>query len=148
MPLLDVPLVRQVESHDCGTAAAAMVLKFHRRKVPDLAAAGWPSPIDGTDPRVVEAILRNAGLGVVSGELHESMLAFHVRQGRPVACLIQHNGCGHWVVVVDVAYRRPVQLNCPAEGRRKVRLADFLASWVDVCRDGTRYHQWGVVAWK
>ncbi len=147
MPLLDVPLVRQVGPFDCGTAAADMVLRYYRQRMPDLTAAGWPSPIDGTDPRVVEAILRNAGLGVVSGEMDWVDLRHHTGLGRPVACLIQHNGCGHWVVVRGAAYGK-VHCLCPAEGEIVLSWSQFDRLWVDVCRDGTRYHQWGVVAWK
>lgn len=143
--ILDVPFIEQRESYDCGAAAAAAVLRFWRWPLPSL--HGWPNSVDGTDPRILEAVLRGAGLGVQSGEGELCDLAHHTRQGRPVICLVQHNGCGHWVVCKGVA-RGHVYLMCPASGDRRVKAAEFAGLWCDTCRDGTRYHHWLIAAWR
>jgi ABC-type bacteriocin/lantibiotic exporter with double-glycine peptidase domain len=142
--ILDVPVVLQTSGYDCGTAAARAVFRFHGRQLPDLSALGVPSPIDGTDPRVLEAVCRRAGFGVESGESRLDTLRHHVREGRPAQVLVQRDGCGHWAVVCGVARGR-VHLMDPSSGPAVLPVAQFEASWRDVCRDGTLYYRWAVV---
>lgn len=142
--ILEVPAVRQKKDYDCGTAAARAVFRFHGKSFPDLSELGVPSPIDGTDPRVLEAIIRRAGLGVESGESRVATLRHHTREGRPALVLIQDHGGGHWAVVCGVERGR-VHLMDPSVGPRAIPVAEFEAAWLDVCRDGTLYHCWAVV---
>lgn len=141
--ILDIPVRLQRAQHDCGDAVARAVLRKWRRPMPDLSAAGWPSLVDGTDPRVLEALFRAAGLPVVSGEMTVEDLRHHARQGRPVVCLVSRNGTGHYIVSKGVRYRR-VHAMCPADGSVDFGVDDFEQCWRDVCRDGTVMTNWGI----
>jgi hypothetical protein len=55
------------------------------------------TPIDGTDPRALESFFRRLGIPAQSGEMDWRDLAYHTARGRPVAALVQLDGCGHWV---------------------------------------------------
>jgi hypothetical protein len=73
------------------------------------------TPIDGTDPRALESFFRRLGIPAQSGEMDWRDLAYHTARGRPVAALVQLDGCGHWVAVWRATSRR-VSWHCP--GRR------------------------------
>lgn len=104
------------------------------------------SPIDGTDPRAVEIALRAHDLRVTSGSATFDDLR-HWTQNRAVLCLIQCDGVGHWVAVARATHRR-VSYQCPSEGPKLEKRADWMARWRDVDRLGAVYHQWSICAWR
>jgi ABC-type bacteriocin/lantibiotic exporter with double-glycine peptidase domain len=91
--------------------------------------------------------LRQHDLGVVAGEMHGDDLAYLTGRGCPVACLVQCDGVGHWVVVCH-ADGRQVRYQDPATGPQSVGWSQWLAGWRDVDRLGAVYRQWGVAAWR
>lgn len=142
--ILPVPIVIQTAEYDCGTTAAKAVFRYYNRRLPDLEKVGVPCPIDGTDPRTMESLIRRAGFGVEAGETRISTLRHHTREGRPAIALVQKDGVGHWVVVCGVERGR-VHLMDPYVGQASERVNVFEARWRDVCRDGSPYFQWALV---
>jgi ABC-type bacteriocin/lantibiotic exporter with double-glycine peptidase domain len=112
-----------------------------------LSAAGWPNQIDGTDPRVLEALFRKTGLGVVAGEMTVGMVRHLIGEGWPVVTLVRQGGVGHYVVVCGVNRGR-VYLMDPDGGERTETVKEFVDRWRagDVCRTGFAYFQWGIAA--
>lgn len=84
---------------------------------------------------------------MLSGEFHGDDLAYLTGRGAPVACLVQSEGVGHWVVVSS-ADGRVVRYQDPAEGPKVLPWPAWLARWRDVDRLGAIYRQWGVAAWR
>ncbi len=145
------PVRRQRRDHDCGEAVARARFAFFGRPFPDLKAAGWPSPIDGTDPRVLESLYRAGGLKVVSGEMSLAILEALLDAGVAVDCLVRVDGggywVGHWVTAVRIDdVRDRVRLMDPSVGWRWEGVESFLGSWQDVNRSGAVYDRWGVAA--
>lgn len=145
--MLTLPVVRQSRKYDCGAACAKSVLGYWECRYPRLSAAGWPNQIDGTDPRVLEALFRKTGLGVVAGEMTVSVVRHLTGLGWPVVALVRQNGVGHYVVVRGVS-RGKVFLMDPDGGEQTERVAAFVERWRagDVCRTGFSYQQWGIAA--
>lgn len=124
-----------------------MLRGVRKRPRPDLQQILGTSAHDGTDPRQLETVLRQHGLGVLSGEMHGDDLAYLTGRGCPVACLVQSEGVGHWVVVCS-ADGRVVRFQDPAAGPKALPWPQWLATWRDVDRLGAIYRQWGVAAWR
>jgi len=143
MPALAVPYRAQNSAYDCGEAVARMVLAFHGRQWPRNRFPGWPCPVDGTDPRTLESFFRGNCFRVQSGEMQLADLRHHTRAGRPVACLVQCGGVGHWVCVNGVIGRM-IQVLDPASGPRVTSGGGFVSIWSDLARDGTTYQGWGI----
>lgn len=147
--MLAVPPTKQSRSFDCGAACAKAVLAYWELRYPRLSAAGWPSPIDGTDPRVIEALLRKSGLMVQSGEMTMTVVRHHLKNLWPVVCLVREDGgAGHYVVVTGVR-RGVVWFMDPSDGEiEREPLGEFVGRWRagDVCRTGSTYRQWGIAA--
>ena len=139
--LLELPIVLQSEAYDCGRAAFLCVMRYHGIKVPQVDIP-QPCSIDGTDPRILEAIFRRHLL-VASGEMTVADLRFHASQNRPVLLLIEVGLIGHWVVSAGVA-RRKVRVMDPASGIRGIPESELDSHWRDICRDGSHYRRWGI----
>jgi predicted double-glycine peptidase len=143
------PDVRQSLPYDCGPAAVRAALFAGGTRpadVPeaiDMIAELGTTPEDGTDPRAVEGYLRRRGLPVVSGTMTTADLAHFTRTGRPVICLVTRHFVGHYVCAWKVA-RGVVHYHDPADGPRKMRAAEFAASWRDWCRSGLVYERFGL----
>ena len=142
--MIKLPKVLQKKGHDCGLAAATCVGRYYGRKLrtPD----GWPCPIDGTDPRILEPYFRANGFGVQSGEMVIEDLVHHTRAQRPVLALVQSHGVGHWVVVSGVS-AAGVHFMDPATGLSVEPSGGFWSRWSDVCRDGSSFRGWGIAVW-
>jgi ABC-type bacteriocin/lantibiotic exporter with double-glycine peptidase domain len=146
--MLALPDVRQRFDYDCGAAATKTVLSFYGLKTNTYVLAPLATnPIDGTDPRAIEATLRRSGLKVISGEMDLDDLKHHTKLGRPVICLIQLENVGHYVVVGSVKFNQ-VHFNDPTNGPSKNNLTKFKDRWKDVDRLNTTYHQFGIAAWR
>lgn len=139
--MLALPPVLQRDGHDCGLAAVRCVAAYHGYAVRK--PVGWPCQIDGTDPRILEPYLRANGYGVQSGEMEVGDLRHHAKKGRPVLCLVQRGGVGHWVVSAGVGRNRVYYMD-PASGQASEPVAGFWGRWRDVCRDGTNFRGWGI----
>lgn len=144
---MQLPDLRQKDGHSCGAiatriAAQALGVRYGN----DIAERLLTTDTDGTDPRNIESFLRSDGFGVTSGNMCVADLKFHVRQGRPVICLIT-DGCGHYVVVGEVSRGR-VRFADPVNGLRSTKVEDFVESWWDVSYLGAAYHQWGLAVWR
>jgi ABC-type bacteriocin/lantibiotic exporter with double-glycine peptidase domain len=126
------------------TAAACLELAGVSLRFATAAARLLPTtPIDGADPRSLESLFRRAGFPAQSGEMDWRDLAYHTSRGRPVACLVQLEGCGHWVAVWRASSRR-VSWHCPEYGPRSATPAEFRRGWWDWSRDGVDYRCFGV----
>jgi len=145
--MLEVPEVKQSRSYDCGAACAKAVLSYWEKRYPRLSEAGWPSPIDGTDPRVLETLLRKSKLQVVAGEFTVPLVRHCLKSLWPVICLVRADGVGHYVVVTGVARGRVYCMD-PEVGHTSKPLAEFVRRWQasDVCRSGSPYWQWAIGA--
>jgi hypothetical protein len=133
----------QLSDFDCGRAAVEAVLQFY--SLPDRVPVR-PDPVNGMSPDVVEAVLRSAGLRVLSGSLTLPDLAHLTATGRPVLCLTQLDGVGHWVVAAGVTSRR-VRFHCPARGPASRTLGEWRRLWWDTARNGVRLDAHGVCGW-
>lgn len=102
------------------------------------------NPMDGVDPRTMEAFFRSLGWPVQSGNMTHEDLRFHCSLNRPVVCLVTYDGYGHWVVVYDVT-PRVVRFFCPVVGCVKASSNKFAATWVDTDRGGVKFTGFGVV---
>lgn len=138
-----VPECLQTSGFDCGSACFRAVCAYWETRAS--LGHGWPNPIDGTDPRVIEAAFRRAGLGVLSGEMDTEALRHLTNRGRPVVCLIRSENSGHWVVACKVTRTR-VYLMDPEKGHTHLPLGLFDAAWsaADTDRGGTVYRRWGI----
>lgn len=143
MPLVDFEGVPQTSDHTCGDCLARTILRYWGRP------AGRPlsTPYDGTDPRSLEAVLRLAKLSVLSGHMDLELVGHLTGRGRPVGCLVQREGVGHWVCVRGVLRRR-VYFFDPLDGDASEPAAAFRARWSDADRFGVRYDCFGVSAWE
>lgn len=139
-----LPDIRQSKNYDCGDTALRIVCQFHKWRLP---LSLTSNPIDGTDPRTIEATFRQTTARVVSGEMNLAMLDHFTRSGWPTIVLIQHDGVGHYVVAESVS-RGSVRYQCPSRGPCKETYRKFLTAWNDVDRYGTIYRSWGLVAWE
>jgi ABC-type bacteriocin/lantibiotic exporter with double-glycine peptidase domain len=137
-----VPLVLQSADHDCGEAAYACLVRYWEGRGRRVRA----HPLHGTHPDQLEPALRDAGFGVLSGEMDVQSLQDFTGRGWPAACLIQREGVGHWVVCHDVR-RGGVFLMDPADGFIRLREAEFVSRWRDSDRRNTPYVQFGIVPW-
>lgn len=145
--MLVLPDMRQRFDYDCGAAATKTVLCYYGLKTGTYTLAPLATnPIDGTDPRAIEATLRRSGLKVISGEMDLEDLKHHIKLGRPVICIIQLDNVGHYVVVGSIKFGQ-VHFNDPINGPSKNNLATFKERWRDVDRLNTIYHQFGIAAW-
>jgi ABC-type bacteriocin/lantibiotic exporter with double-glycine peptidase domain len=145
--MLALPDVRQRFDYDCGAAATKTVLSYFGMKTNTYILAPLATnPIDGTDPRAIEATLRRSGLKVISGEMNLEDLQHHTKLGRPVICLIQLDHVGHYVVVGSVKFGQ-VHFNDPTNGPSKNSSKKFVERWKDIDRLNTIYTQFGIAAW-
>lgn len=143
MALLKLPKVKQRAPYDCGEAAARCAFAYFNLEYPDLTAAGWPNPIDGLDPRVLEAVFRVAGLNVQAGEMTLEDLKHHAANDRPVLALIRLGKDGHWVVSRGVSRNR-VYVMDPAGVAGAYSSAEWHERWRDICRGGHVFYQFGI----
>lgn len=138
--ILELPDIRQIADYDCGQAASEIVLAHlgytFGLKIPI-------TSIDGADPRTIESAFRQMGLPVISGQMDPGLLRYFADTGRPVICLIQHNGVGHYVVSAGVL-RGSIHYQCPVEGLLTVKINEFLDIWHDTDRFGTNFTCFGI----
>jgi hypothetical protein len=139
MPI-ELPDIRQDTGSDCGKAVATCVWELRgvkKRPIP------W-TPLDGTAPDTLEAVLWQSGLSLQSGCMDIGDLKYHTSKGRPVICLLTEAGVtGHWVVVSGVRYRQ-VHFHCPIDGPSFEPIVDFERRWLDQTRRGEVYVRWGI----
>lgn len=141
--MIELMDLRQQTDYDCGVVCCQIVWEFFglpRRRVP-------ASQIDGTDPRTIEAALRQAGLPVLSGEMALSDLSHFARTSRPVIVLAKSTSTpetGHYMVCRGQRDRR-LHFQCPTRGPVVEMPSRFERRWHDVDRLGTRYSRWGIV---
>lgn len=142
--VIELPDLRQKNGWSCGPVAAAVVLQLFARPIPRQFPSS--SPIDGTDPLALVPVFRRAGLHVLAGEMSAQDLRDQCKQGRPVVCLTQHAGQGHYVVVAGVERNR-VYYQCPNDGPVSKPIGEFLRDWWDTGRDA-KYSQFGISVWE
>jgi predicted double-glycine peptidase len=66
--------------------------------------------------------------------------------GTPVACLVQSEGTGHWVVVRGVV-RGKVYFMDPDCGLSAMPLPKWESVWIDSDRRGTVFRRHGLAVW-
>lgn len=133
---LSVPDIKQGNSHSCGPTVFRCLAEFWgvKGRVP------ISTPLDGSHPASIVAAFRKAGLRCLAGEADIAVLTSLLKLGRPVICLVQRGGDGHYVVVTGCARGR-VHLHDPIDGARSERVDEFVANWADVDVFGTAYHR-------
>lgn len=140
--MLTIPDVRQVADWDCGAACVAALFRFY-----GLPPAAWvgklANPIQGMSPDTAEALLRAAGLAVLSGSMTLPDLTYLTRSGRPVMTPIQSERTGHWVIVRGVSRGR-VHFHCPTDGPRRLPALAWVDRWHDTTRFGVAYVRYGI----
>jgi hypothetical protein len=140
MPPLTLRDARQTSEWTCGRAVLETVWDFfgvRSRPVPS-------TPLDGTSPDTIEALLWQSGLSLQSGSMDIADLKYHTGRGRPVVCCVTEAGAvGHWVCVSGVQYRT-VFYQCPDDGPSREPIASFEGRWTDQTRRGVSYVRWGI----
>jgi predicted double-glycine peptidase len=140
-PLLSVPFIRQ-EREGCGSAAAAMVMRYWL-------AQGARLNEDAADPDVIQKQLyRREAQGIYGSAMREYFeqngfsayvidagtadLEHHLRRGRPlIVCLQARDGPLHYVVVVGVDRdREEVVVHDPGRGSAiRQKASEFQKAW-------------------
>jgi ABC-type bacteriocin/lantibiotic exporter with double-glycine peptidase domain len=139
--MIPLPDLRQTREHDCGAVAVRIALRAIKKRPPaDLETLLGTSPIDGTDPRSMESLLRSLGLWVASGSFTLADL-HHITTTRPAICLVTRANIGHYVTVGGIV-SGTVHYQCPSEGPCRSGTRSWMKSWRDVDRLGATYHQW------
>lgn len=136
-----IPDIRQKDNFGCGEKVALSLLKFWGR-APKIFSMSHE--LDGTHPATVVAILRTAGLKVLSGEANIEIVKALTKAGFPVIVLIQYDGDGHYVIVGDVK-RGKVEYQCPINGPSKETIEKFEKEWHDVDMWGAHYRRFIIV---
>lgn len=138
--MIVLPDIRQTNDHSCGMAAVMAVCYYWGvADPPDLA-----NPVQGMGPDTVEALLRSAGLQVLSGTFTIHDLRYLTRD-RPVICPTQYEG-GHWVTVRGIT--QWVYYQDPLYGPRHTGKTEWMAAWDDRGRLGHSYKHWGICGYK
>jgi ABC-type bacteriocin/lantibiotic exporter with double-glycine peptidase domain len=139
--------MRQKEEYDCGIVAVKILLRaLGKRLTTEGLISLSASPMDGTDPRAIESLLRKLGLHVLSGEMTWNDLIY-CTQTRPVICLITLDNVGHWVVASGIKDGR-MHYQDPSEGPCSLGKKKWHDVWRDIDRLGAVYRQWGIAAWR
>lgn len=139
--LLQLADIRQTSPHDCGPTAFRIVCDYFSIAPPAPASCD----LTGLPPDYLESHLRRAGLRVQFGEMTVEDLRHHTEQNRPVICLVNVGGEGHYVVSRGVSRNR-VYVQCPLKGRVDYSRRAFVSAWRDVSRLGGEYSQFGIAA--
>lgn len=139
--IADYPVVMQGHDYDCGSAALDGVFRHFgvRTRATLLRLV---NDQDGLHPATLEALLRQTGLKVQSGQMTLDDLRHHTKSGRPVLCPIDLFG-GHWVTVVGTA-RGKVHYVCPVGGELKSSYGWWASKWCDSTRAGHTFDHWGI----
>lgn len=138
--ILDLPDIRQRTGWDCGRAAVDCVVQFVFGERADLRKL-MTTPMDGTDPRNIESMLRMLGCDVLSGEMDVTDLKYHISRNRPVIAAVKN----HYVVVKGVGRGR-VHYQDPTQGPVKATIDDFVGWWKETDRLGVVYRCFGIAA--
>lgn len=139
MRLLDLHDHRQVSAHDCGPTAFRIVCDYFGKAPP----APVSCTIMGLGPDYLESHLRMAGFAVQFGSMTIADLRHHQEQDRPVICLVNYDGEGHYIVSRGVSRGR-VYFICPTKGSLWLPVLDFQMIWTDVHRLGPTLQQFGI----
>lgn len=138
LPLLDI---RQKDGFGCGRVMLESFHTFWERPLrPALVALS--NSIQGLGPDTLDAALRASGFDVLSGSMTVPILKGLVNEGYPVACLIQFEDVGHWVMVGQISRGR-VRYYCPVRGLVAEPVPQWNANWHDCHLLGGEYRRWG-----
>lgn len=140
--MLTIDPVMQKFEYDCGAACVDAVIKFYGIRT-CVGVLTLSNHIQGTSPDTIEALLRRAGLKVISGTMTTADLKHMTTTGRPVICPITTPEGGHYVVVRGVG-RGKVWYHCPSDGPKSMKISDWEANWNDTSRSGHEYDKWGI----
>ncbi len=154
--LLEMPMMMQSGSYDCGACAAHMVAEFfgvgNGRTEADYITELGTTTADGTEPEAIVDLLNDAGLVTTSGN---GMTLDNLRDcfmdGKPVIASIQSTDApvggssgGHYVVVCGVGLGQ-VFFNDPATGECEMLTEEeFDARWHDIEADGVTSDHFGI----
>jgi ABC-type bacteriocin/lantibiotic exporter with double-glycine peptidase domain len=135
---------QQKTDYDCGSTVLRIVCDYYEIPTKSIKS----DAIYGIHPFELEPAFRRLGLKVTSGEMDVEDLKYHTSKGRPVICLVQCEGMGHWVVCYNVS-RGFVRLCDPAEDKKtKFAINNFNDIWHDNDRNGTIFRGYGLVVFK
>jgi len=141
---MNLPDFRQEGNWDCGRVVFRILCR-HWQTEPDAKLASLANPVVGLAPDSLWSALITQGFRVLMGSLTVDLLRDLTKRGIPVACLIQMDGCGHWVVVSGVR-RGKVHFQCPLRGPSAVPIAQWETDWIDSHWSGGQFHQFGIAA--
>jgi hypothetical protein len=142
MPLLDLPVVLPGKGHQCGDGLFGSITSYWesvRRRVKC-------DPWTGKHPLDLEPEFRRRGYQTFSGQMTVDVLKAVTGMGIPIGCLIQSEGCGHWVGVRGVQRGRVYYMD-PDDGNRSLPIAEWEAVWFDRDHHGTEYRNHGLAVW-
>lgn len=139
-----LPDLRQEGDWDCGKATFRLLCRWWEIE-PDPKLANLATPHFGLSPDTLWAALVAQGLRVQVGSWSIPLLKATTKEGVPVACLVQFDGCGHWVTVGAVSRGR-VHFQCPTRGPVKQPLAEWDRNWRDSHWSGGSFHRFGIAA--
>lgn len=143
--MLELPDIRQSTDYDCGAAATQSVFEYWGVSKPKkfyLNLLGT-NGINGTDPRTLEAQIRQSGFKVLSGDMVSQDLYNQTKLERPVIVLATLHGAGHYIVVSGVYYGY-VYYQDSISGPSRLRRDKFEEVWHDFDRFGQVYKQFGL----
>lgn len=131
-----LPLVSQCDGHSCGAACVLSVLSYFHVPHTGLERVRRilrTNETDGTRPMRMVNSIQASGLechyesAMDLGDLRESLDA-----GRPVICLIQAHGDGHYVVAAGIDNQRVYVMDPLIDGHYGyLSRRDFATRWFD-----------------
>lgn len=146
MPLA-VPPIRQATAYSCGPACLRSVLAYFNLPATREAALRRlcrTTVKGGTQPEKLAAGARDAGLKVRTRRVTSfAWLSTHLGEGRPIVCLVQAHGGGHYVIVTGLDEYAVWLIDPSLDNVNAWRRDDFKAAWWD--RHGDKeYVRWAM----
>lgn len=146
MPLA-VPPIRQATAYSCGPACLRSVMSYF--DLPPMREAALrrlcrTTKKGGTQPEKLAAGAKDAGFRVwARRNASLDWLARHLADGRPVICLVQAHGGGHYLIVTGLDVGAVWVIDPSLDNVNAWMKDDFLAAWHDRHGD-TEYRRWSM----
>ena len=137
--ILQVPVVLQKTSSDCGVACVQMMLDYHKMNTRGILSLS--STIDGLQVRTIESFLREKGFSVVAGNMNLNFIKYCIKNKIPVITLLDN----HYIIIKGFQNRK-ILYNDPEKGEMSESVIKFNKRWFNIS-DGAHLINWGITAW-
>lgn len=140
--MIQLPDFRQQESYACGKVMLQVICSYYDKPLP-LFIANLSNAVSGLSPDSLAAGFRSLGFKLLEGNWTIDLLKAVTKGGKPVCCLTQLEGVGHWICVSSVSRGR-VWYQCPETGPTSQKIEEFEKNWIDYHYVGGVFDRWAV----